>query len=160
MNCSFAVKNMRRRGLLGPGDPVPVSSSRRSARYWPSAGLRGDQRVCRRTFLGFWVVACPCGRTHLPYTCVGLLRWQRHPHNPCVPGWHVPGGRSATEVMVRAWLTVPARRGPPCSDNPSSGVEIQDLDPWPRGSVTGHRWDNSLPLPPPSGVRKEGHQQY
>ena len=45
-----------------PG-PRPVTLSRRAARCWPSAGLRGQQRECRRMFSGLWVVACHCGCT-------------------------------------------------------------------------------------------------
>ena len=45
-----------------PG-PRPVTLSRRAARCWPSAGLRGGQRRCRCMFSGLRLVSCNCGRS-------------------------------------------------------------------------------------------------
>ena len=57
-----AVENMRRLGLIRPWDPswCPVTLSRRAARCWPSAGLRGGQLAVSSHVL--WIV---CGRLPL-----------------------------------------------------------------------------------------------
>ena len=51
-----AVENMRRLGLIRPRDPswCPVTLSRRAARCWPSAGLRGGQLAVSSHVL--WIV--------------------------------------------------------------------------------------------------------
>ena len=47
----------------------------------------------------------------MPYTSTGLLRQQRHITIRKVPGWHVNGVPSATEVAVRAVLVRPGPLG-------------------------------------------------
>ena len=71
--------------------------------------------------------------SHLPYISTGLLRQQRHLTIRKVPGWHVVGVRSATEVAVRAWLEGSPVQRP---------AKIWGIGPWPRESVSRRHQDN------------------
>ena len=68
-----------------------LGAPRRHQRITPLLAVTRSAWGTDRMFSGLWVVACHCGCTedsqrrqgsHLPYTSVGLLRQQRHPHNP------------------------------------------------------------------------------
>ena len=123
-----AVENMRRLGLIRPRDPswCPVTLSRRAARCWPSAGLRGGQLAVSSHVP--WIV---CGRLPLrghrgpgPVRASVVLSQvlARSRGHTCrtlrgtgsvsssiltirkVPEWHVGVVPGATEVAVRAVL--------------------------------------------------------
>ena len=133
-----AVEHMRRLGLIRPRDPswCPITLSRRAARCWPSAGLRGGQLAVSSHVL--WIV---CGRLPLRvYRGPGPVRASvllspvlaRSRGHTCrtlrgtgsvsnATSLSVPG---ATEVAERAVLDGLLHWVPPCSDDPVSNSVV------------------------------------
>ena len=132
--------------------------SRRGARCWPSAGLRGGQALVIALSLdcGWQLAIAGVQRTGAAYrasSCPKSSAWFASPSSQSVSVKKARNGvHSATEDAVRACLEILIHRGTPRSDDPIRTVEIYGLGPWVRGSATRHHRDNS------SGVRKQRHR--
>ena len=129
----------------------PVTLSRRAARCWPLASLRGGQQRRHRMFSGLWAVACHYGVTEDRGSLSRLSTPVPGPrggtgHTCGTPVGVVPG---ATEVAVRALLVAVAHWEPRCD---------RGLGRWPCSHIKKRNVPNATGITPSESRREVSAQ--